>query len=58
MIVLLGSAGYVGKQFVAELNQRGWPFLAPLRAQTDYTRFDDCLAGGGEKSCSEIDLAP
>ncbi|HWD18136.1 MAG TPA: sugar nucleotide-binding protein [Verrucomicrobiae bacterium] len=40
MIVLLGSTGYVGQQFADELQRRDWPFVAPKRAQTDYTRFD------------------
>ncbi len=40
MIVLLGSTGYVGQQFAAELRKRGWDFAAPSRAQLDYTRFD------------------
>lgn len=41
MILLLGGSGYVGRQFVAELNRRGWPFTAPRRAQLNYTRFDE-----------------
>jgi dTDP-4-dehydrorhamnose reductase len=40
MIVLLGASGYIGQQFAATLRQRGWPFLAPSRAEMDYTRFD------------------
>jgi UDP-glucose 4,6-dehydratase len=39
-IILLGGSGYVGSQFVAELKKRNWPFVAPTRAQADYTRFD------------------
>jgi dTDP-4-dehydrorhamnose reductase len=40
MIVLLGATGYVGAQFAAALRGLGWPFVAPTRAQMDYTRFD------------------
>ena len=40
MIVLLGASGYIGQQFAAILRQRGWPFVAPTRAEMDYTRFD------------------
>ncbi|MGO8697132.1 MAG: SDR family oxidoreductase [Limisphaerales bacterium] len=40
MIVLLGASGYIGQQFAATLRQRCWPFVAPSRAEIDYTRFD------------------
>jgi dTDP-4-dehydrorhamnose reductase len=40
MIVLLGSTGYIGRQFAATLRAQGSPFVAPTRAETDYTRFD------------------
>jgi len=40
MIVLLGSTGYVGSQFAAELECRGWPFVGLSRSKVDYTRFD------------------
>jgi len=43
MIVLLGGTGYMGRQFVATLRERGLPFVAPSRAETDYTRFDSLL---------------
>jgi dTDP-4-dehydrorhamnose reductase len=44
VIVLLGSSGYVGSQFAAELNKRGRQFLAPTRDRLDYTRFDTLRA--------------
>ena len=39
MIVLLGATGYIGRQFAAALEAQGWPFVAPSRAEVDYTRF-------------------
>jgi dTDP-4-dehydrorhamnose reductase len=39
MIVLLGSTGYIGRQFAAALEAQGWPFVAPSRSEVDYTRF-------------------
>ena len=39
MIVLLGGTGYMGRQFVTALEQQGWPFVAPSRAEIDYTQF-------------------
>lgn len=39
MVILLGATGYVGGQFAQTLKQRGIPFLAPARAQMDYTQF-------------------
>ncbi len=39
MIVLLGGTGYIGRQFAAALAAQGWPFVAPSRAEMDYTRF-------------------
>jgi len=43
MIVLLGATGYIGRQYAASLRRRGWPFVAPSRAEMDYTRFDALL---------------
>jgi dTDP-4-dehydrorhamnose reductase len=43
MIVLLGATGYVGQQFATTLGERGLPFVAPTRAEMDYTRFDTLL---------------
>jgi dTDP-4-dehydrorhamnose reductase len=40
MILLLGGRGYVGQAFARELRRRGWDFIAPSRAELDYTRFD------------------
>jgi dTDP-4-dehydrorhamnose reductase len=40
MIVLLGSTGYIGRQFATALTTLGWPFIAPSRSEVDYTRFD------------------
>jgi dTDP-4-dehydrorhamnose reductase len=40
MIVLLGSTGYIGRQFAATLTARGWSFVAPSRSEVDYTRFE------------------
>ena len=39
MIVLLGGTGYIGRQFAAALEAQGWSFVAPTRAEVDYTRF-------------------
>ncbi|MBI1178653.1 sugar nucleotide-binding protein [bacterium] len=44
MITLLGSTGYIGQAFAAELNRRGLAFEALTRSQLDYTRFEDFLA--------------
>jgi dTDP-4-dehydrorhamnose reductase len=40
MIVLLGGSGYIGRQFAAALAAQGWPYVAPTRAELDYTRFN------------------
>ncbi len=40
MILLLGSTGYVGQAFFAELTRRGAPFYSVSRATADYTRFN------------------
>jgi dTDP-4-dehydrorhamnose reductase len=53
MIVLLGSTGYMGQQFVSALQERGWAFVAPSRAQWDYTRFD-LLSAYLEKTKAEF----
>jgi dTDP-4-dehydrorhamnose reductase len=53
MIVLLGSTGYMGQQFVSALQERGWAFVAPSRAQWDYTRFD-LLSSYLEKTKAEF----
>ena len=39
MIILLGGTGYIGRQFAAELAGQGCPFVAPSRAEVNYTRF-------------------
>jgi len=39
MIVLLGGTGYIGGQFARTLQERGIPFVAPLRSVIDYGRF-------------------
>ena len=39
MIILLGGTGYIGEQFVRTLEERGIPFVAPLRSEIDYSRF-------------------
>lgn len=44
VITLLGSTGYIGQAFAAELNRRGLAFEALTRSQLDYTRFEDFLA--------------
>jgi UDP-glucose 4,6-dehydratase len=40
MIVLLGSSGYFGRCFAAELRRRGESFIPLTRTAFDYTRFD------------------
>ncbi len=40
MIVLLGSSGYFGRAFAAELRRRGQSFIPLTRPAFDYTRFD------------------
>ena len=40
MIVLLGSSGYFGRAFAAELRRRGQSFIPLTRRAFDYTRFD------------------
>src|SRR5215204_3552597 len=40
MILLLGSTGYVGSAFAAELQRRAVPFYSLSRKELDYTRFD------------------
>jgi dTDP-4-dehydrorhamnose reductase len=44
MILLLGSSGYVGQQFVRELQRRGRPLVERSRAQLEYTKFEPLLA--------------
>jgi dTDP-4-dehydrorhamnose reductase len=39
MIVLLGGTGYMGRQFATALERQGLPFVAPARAEVDYTQF-------------------
>jgi dTDP-4-dehydrorhamnose reductase len=39
MIVLLGGTGYIGRQFGMALGGQGLDFVAPTRAEMDYTRF-------------------
>jgi dTDP-4-dehydrorhamnose reductase len=41
MIVLLGGTGYIGGQFAQTLKDRAIPFVAPLRAEVNYSRFTD-----------------
>jgi dTDP-4-dehydrorhamnose reductase len=43
-ILLLGSTGYIGQAFAAELTRRGGQFYALSRKELDYTRFDLLLA--------------
>ena len=43
MIVLLGATGYIGQQFAVTLRERGLPFIAPIRSQVNYARFDVLL---------------
>jgi UDP-glucose 4,6-dehydratase len=40
MILLLGSTGYIGSAFAAELELANTPFYALSRKELDYTRFD------------------
>jgi UDP-glucose 4,6-dehydratase len=40
MIVLLGSSGWFGRAFAAELRRRGTSFIPLTRQAFDYTRFD------------------
>ena len=40
MIVLLGSSGYFGRAFAAELRRRGQSFIPLTRRAFDYTRLD------------------
>jgi dTDP-4-dehydrorhamnose reductase len=40
MILLLGGTGYIGQAFAAELQRRKRPFIALLRREVDYTRFE------------------
>ena len=40
MILVLGSTGYIGEAFVAELQRRKKDFVTLSRKQADYTRFD------------------
>ena len=44
MITLLGSTGYIGQAFAAELERRRLPFETLSRANLDYTRFEPTLA--------------
>jgi dTDP-4-dehydrorhamnose reductase len=39
-ILLLGSSGYVGSAFAAELQRRNLPFYSLSRKELDYTRFE------------------
>jgi len=39
MVVLLGGAGYVGSEFARHLAGRGLKFVAPTRAEVNYTDF-------------------
>jgi len=43
MITLLGSTGYIGQAFAAELQRRDVPFEALSRSRLDYTRFETFL---------------
>lgn len=43
MITLLGSTGYIGQAFAAELERRQLPFDALSRSQLDYTSFEVLL---------------
>jgi dTDP-4-dehydrorhamnose reductase len=53
MIVLLGGTGYIGGQFARTLQERGIPFVAPLRPEIDYGRFT-VLRGFLEKTRPEF----
>lgn len=39
MILLLGSSGYIGQAFAAELKRRDWEFFSLARSRVDYTSF-------------------
>lgn len=41
MIVLLGGTGYIGGQFARTLQERGLPFIAPLRSEINYGQFTE-----------------
>lgn len=43
MITLLGSTGYIGQAFAAELKRRQLPFDALSRSRLDYTNFEALL---------------
>ncbi len=43
MLTLLGSTGYIGQAFAAELTRRNLPFEALSRSRLDYTRFETFL---------------
>jgi len=43
MLTLLGSTGYIGQAFAAELKRRQLPFETLSRAQLDYTDFETFL---------------
>lgn len=43
MLTLLGSTGYIGRAFAAELERRQLPFEALSRSQLDYTNFEAFL---------------
>lgn len=38
-VLILGSTGYIGSQFLAEVKRRGWSHHAPSRHEADYTRY-------------------
>lgn len=40
MVLLLGSTGYIGSAFAAELSRRGQVFYCLSRKELDYSRFD------------------
>jgi dTDP-4-dehydrorhamnose reductase len=40
MFLLLGSTGYIGSAFAAELQRRGAPFYSLTRKELDYTQFE------------------
>ena len=44
MITLLGSTGYIGQAFAAELKRRQLPFETLSRSRLDYTNFETFLA--------------
>ena len=43
MILLLGSSGYIGQAFVAELTRRKLDFMPLARAEADYSKFEVLL---------------